>query len=143
MTVSSIAPTPSQWASASLHLERRYDWRIVRIDGERYVVLASATSGHVYAVRADAAGCGCPWYTRMGRQCAHMLALELAATEDELAEQPAPSPKKRASYADLFAACAAGCGELVERKGEACYRCASGEAHRLEMARKRELVANA
>ena len=29
------APTPSQWASAATHLERRADWRTIRIDGTR------------------------------------------------------------------------------------------------------------
>jgi len=94
MAVSSIASTPAQWASASLHLERREDWRFVRIDGKRYAILTSGTSGHTYTVRADAAGCGCPWYVKTGRQCSHMLALDLDALEAELSE-PRPAPASR------------------------------------------------
>ena len=85
------APTPSQWASAATHLERLADWRTIRIDGTRYVVLTSGNSGRTYWVRADAAGCGCRWYQETGRRCSHMLALELAALESELAE-PAAAP---------------------------------------------------
>ena len=85
----------------------------------------------------NAVACECPDYQQAGMICKHVRAVVLFEQRQQ------PAPKERASYADLFAACSAGCGELVERKGEACYRCASGEAHRLEMARKRELVANA
>ena len=80
------APTASQWASAATHLERRAGWRTVRIDGTRYVVLTSGNSGRTYWVRAGARGCGCRWYQETGRRCSHMLALEFAATLDELAE---------------------------------------------------------
>jgi hypothetical protein len=128
MAVQSIAPTASQQASAALHLERQADWRAVRIDGTRYVILPSGRSGHVYTVRADAAGCSCPWYVRTGQRCSHMLALELS----EPRPAPAPTPK-RSRYEDLFPACAGGCGELVERKGERCYRCVSSEVHRLDV----------
>jgi len=83
------APSPSQCASAAMHLERRDDWRVVRIEGVRYVVVPSGRSGRVYLVRADAGGCACPWYTRTGRQCSHMLALELVA-------QPAPAGRRAA-----------------------------------------------
>ena len=87
MTTTIVSPpTPSQWASASLHFERRADWRTYRVDGERYVVLPSGRSAHVYQVRADAAGCSCPWYQRTGQRCSHMLALELAALEAELSD---------------------------------------------------------
>lgn len=82
-------PTASQWASATAHLEHRSEWRVVRIAGTRYVSLPSGTSGKLYFVRADAAACACPWYLKTARQCSHMLSLELAATEDELAEQAA------------------------------------------------------
>jgi predicted nucleic acid-binding Zn finger protein len=93
----SAAPTTSRCASAACHLERRADWRTVRIDGTRYVVLTSGNSGRTYILRADAAGCSCPWYQRTGRRCSHMLALELAALEDELAEQAAALSVHRAA----------------------------------------------
>ena len=124
MTVISIAP--SQWASATAHLERRDGWRAYRVDGVRYVALPSGTSGRVYQVRADAAGCGCPWYQRTGRQCAHMLSVELAALEAELSDATieavlGPAPKSR--YEALFPACR-DCGDLVDGYHDGrCRRC--------------------
>jgi hypothetical protein len=127
MTTVSIAPTPSQWASASLHLERRDDWRVYRVDGERYVVLPSGRSAHVYQVRADAAGCSCPWYQRTGQRCSHMLALDLAALEIDLAAA-VPSCKT------------AGCGELADTRDGFCDRCASDrEWSQRQQRRGREL----
>ena len=79
-------PTASQWASAATHLEQRASWRTIRIDGTRYVVLTSGNSGRVYIVRADARGCGCRWSQRAATPCSHRLAVELAATLEELAE---------------------------------------------------------
>jgi hypothetical protein len=137
MTTVSIAPTPSQWASAALHLERREDWRFVHIDGTRYAVLTSGSSGRVYQVRADAAGCSCPWYLKTGQRCSHMLGLELAALEAELSE-PQPAPAPRARYEDLFHACAAGCGDLVERKGQSCHACGSERDYQARLEAKRE-----
>lgn len=92
MTSTVYQPTASQWASAATHLENRSEWRTVRLDGVRYVVLVSGNSGRVYMVRADARGCGCLWSQRAATPCSHRLAVELAATEDELAEQPSPAP---------------------------------------------------
>jgi hypothetical protein len=90
------APTPSQWASAATHLERRADWRTIRIDGTRYVVLPSGNSGRTYILRADAAGCQCPWYARTGTRCSHMLAVELDVLERELASVPAALARRAA-----------------------------------------------
>ena len=130
MTTVSIAPSPSQMASALCHLERRQDWRFVRIDGTRYAVLTSGSSGKTYQVRADAAGCSCCWYQKTGTTCSHMLALELDALEAELfaasvdAALGAPAPK-RASYTDLFPACR-DCGDLVDGYHDGrCSRCGS------------------
>jgi hypothetical protein len=47
----------------------------------------------------------------------------------------------RLTIVDLMPECAAGCGDLVDRTGQSCYACSSDEAHRLDLARKRELVA--
>src|SRR4051812_22084531 len=69
-----ITASASQWASASVHLDLRDDWRTVRIDGVRYVVLTSGNSGRVYHVRADGKGCGCKWYERTATRCSHALA---------------------------------------------------------------------
>lgn len=86
MTAPAYTATSAQWASATSHLELRSEWQTVRIGGVRYVILTSGTSGRVYHVRADAAGCLCRWYGRTLQQCSHMLAVELAALEDELRE---------------------------------------------------------
>lgn len=98
--------TPSQWASAAMHLERRSEWRTVRISGTRYVSLLSGRSNHVYLVRADAAGCGCPWSQRMSSPCSHRIAVELAALEDELREDWLASAPARylKRYEDLVPA---------------------------------------
>ena len=96
---------------------------------------AYGSNGARYLVNAVA--CECPDYQQGGYICKHVRAVVLFEQRQQ------PAPKKRASHADLFAACAAGCGELVERKGETCYRCTSEQVHRAEMARKCELVANA
>jgi hypothetical protein len=118
------APLPGQWEAAALHLARRSEWIDVRISGVRYVVLVSGTSGRIYTVRADARGCLCKFYQSGGRRCSHMLAVELAALEDELAEQAsAAAPKPRATYDDLFAACP--CGDLADGQDGMCSRCAS------------------
>lgn len=79
-------PTPSQFASATMHLERRNEWRVVRIDGTRYISLVSGRSNRVYLARADAAGCSCVWSQTMSSPCSHRIAIELAALEDEMAE---------------------------------------------------------
>jgi hypothetical protein len=117
MTTVSIAPTPSQQASAAAHLDRQPDWRFYRVDGVRYVALPSANSGKTYAVRADAAGCSCVFYQHTGRACAHMIAVRQA--------QPAASaPKARKSYAALFPKCH-GCDDLADTRDGFCDRCAS------------------
>jgi hypothetical protein len=120
-------PTPSQWASAATHLEGREDWRSVRIEGVRYVVLTSGRSGRVYHVRADAAGCRCKWYEKTASQCSHMLAVELAALADELAERPA---------APIFERCRA-CGSLTDGPRRLCDDCAADQARRLDRAARR------
>ena len=128
MTALVTAPTASQWASAALHLERRPDWRYIRIDGVRYAVLASGNSGRTYQLRADAAGCSCCWYQKTGTTCSHMLALELDALEIELSDAAidavlGPAPKARPSYADLFPGCR-DCGDLVDGYHDGrCRRC--------------------
>jgi hypothetical protein len=100
-------PTPSQWASAAMHLDRRDEWRFFWVSGVRYVALPSGNSGRTYWVRASADGCSCPWYARTLEQCSHMLAVYAQATEQELAEAPL--------MADLFTRCArVGCTELCE-----------------------------
>lgn len=149
MATTTIAtPSPAQWASAACHFEQRADWRVVRIEGDRYVVLTSATSGAVHYVRADAKGCDCRWYQRTGRQCSHGLAVELAALAEELAEAPAPpsAPAPTASSAaDLLADLER---QIAERKRTLrCIGYLPGEEHEdaryarlLEMADKVRLT---
>jgi hypothetical protein len=84
MTSAVYQPTASQWAAAAMHLDRRDEWRTVRINGVRYVVLTSGNSGRVYFVRADARGCGCLWSQTMQPPCSHRIALELDALEADL-----------------------------------------------------------
>jgi SWIM zinc finger len=111
----SIVPSAAQRANAARQLERAAEWRTVRIDGVRYVILASATSGHTYTVRADAAGCSCPWYAKTERPCSHMVAVKLAA--------PTVTISPYARYGDLFPSCAAtGCQDDPEPRSRYCHR---------------------
>jgi hypothetical protein len=59
-----------------------------------------------------------------------------------LADQPADAQPARPSYESLYPACAAGCGDLVDRTGEACYRCLSEATRRQNLAAKRAMLAN-
>lgn len=123
-------PTASQYASAATHLERRGDWRTIRIDGTRYVVMASGNSGRTYILRADGAGCQCIWYQQTGTTCSHMLAVYLAATMDELAEEPVTGAR------DIYTHCV-DCGDLTELIR--CLECGARHerAERLAAARRR------
>lgn len=116
-------PTPSQWASAAMHLNERDEWHTVRISGVRYISMKSGTSGRRHFVRADARGCDCLWSQRAATPCSHRLAVELAATEDELAEEQAridaaiDEALGTISWDDLRASmpgCAGGCGNVTE-----------------------------
>jgi hypothetical protein len=81
----------------------------------------------------NAVACQCPDYAEWGHICKHIRAVVLFE-----AASAAPAPTSR--YDALYPACAAGCGDLVDRTGESCYRCASAEARRLDLAARRELV---
>ena len=140
MAQTSSTPTVSQFASAAMHMELRSEWCTVRINGERYVRLESGSSGHVYLLRADARACACAWYEKTGEQCSHMLALELAALEDELRETASDVVPSLHSYRDLFPGCVGGCGELVERQAEFCYRCLAQRTYDMDQQSKRERI---
>ena len=143
MAVSSIAvpPDPARDARARALVDQVPTWprhtlKVAWGSFEAGTVFRRATGSYGARYLVNAVACECPDYQQAGTICKHVRAVVLFEQRQQ------PTPKRRAAYADLFAACAAGCGELVERKGEACHRCASDEAHRLEVARKRELVAN-
>jgi hypothetical protein len=98
-------PTASQYASAATHLETPIHH--IRIDGQRFAIVTSGNSDHVYWLPADGTSCPCIWWETTRTTCSHLLALELAALEQELAEAPV--------MADLYTRCArVGCGELTE-----------------------------
>mgnify|MGYP001582261380 CR=1 FL=1 len=127
--------TASQRASAEMHLERREDWRYIRVAGTRYVVLPSGHSGSTHWVRDDARGCSCLFYAKTFATCSHMISVRMANEADA---QQVPSLK---SYRDLFPGCAGGCGDLVDGPSQFCDRCSSDQAHQQEMAAKRRAVA--
>jgi len=52
----------------------------------------------------------------------------------------APEAPEALAYDALYPACAGGCGDLVDRRGESCYRCAGAEARRLDLAARRDPV---
>jgi hypothetical protein len=87
MAVSKLIPTESQRASAQCHLSNRDEWIAYRSNGVRYYAITSATSGRIYHVRADGAGCDCPAYQVWGYSaCSHMLAVREAAHHDAMQE---------------------------------------------------------
>jgi hypothetical protein len=93
-------------------------------DGARYLV--------------NSVACQCPDYAERGHICKHVRAVVLWEARQQ---QPAPTPKARPSYDDLWPPCAGGCGDVVEKKGTRCYPCASDQARRLDTATKRVAVA--
>lgn len=100
--------------------------------------------GHRYL--ANAVACQCPDYDpdRGGNMCAHVRAVRLFEHQNEgsaVKADPIPEavvPLK--SYGNIFPGCAAGCGELVERRGERCYACLQAQTTRVELAEKRAAV---
>jgi hypothetical protein len=86
----------------------------------------------------DGSGCTCLGYQRRGT-CTHSIAARTVHDR----QQPAPAPKARPTYADLFPACkTAGCRDLADGRDGYCSRCASDREHEQRMARQREHVAN-
>lgn len=111
MAIQQRSYTPSQEASAAMHLDRAAEWVTFRVNGERYIALPSGNSGRTYWVRATADGCSCLYYERTGRQCSHMLAVERNAMLEELAE---PAPVTMHDLRILLPGCAGGCGAITE-----------------------------
>jgi len=145
MAVSSIAvpPDPARDARAAALVDQvptwpRYTLKVAWGSFSAGTVFRRARGSNGARYLVNAVACECPDYQEAGNVCKHVRAV----VAWEARQQPAPAPKKRAGYADLFAACAAGCGELVERTGESCYRCTSEQVHRADLARKRALLAN-
>lgn len=135
MTVQIKPITASQFASAITHLERRSEWRTVRIDGVRYISLVSGRSNRVYLARADADGCSCIWSQTMSSPCSHRIAIDLDALEQELAEAP--------TLADLYQRCArVGCQELCEGT-TLCDDCAALQERSERMAAARARIVEA
>lgn len=133
-----VAATPSQWAAATMHLENRDQWVTIRIEGVRFVIVTSGTSGRVYGLPVDASSCPCKWNTETRTQCSHMLALELAATMDELAEDAAVPTL--VSLRSLYPPCMGGCGSVLDSSTQSwCDDCAAirERSERMAAARRR------
>ena len=142
--------TTSQQASARAHFERRDTWHHVRIDGTRYVMMTSATSGKLYTVRADGRGCSCDAMQKWDYPvCAHMLSIRLeieeraeierqhqAALQDWLDTMDEPAPTPKASYAALFPKCKR-CPDIADGSDGLCGRCSSDVAWEARIADKR------
>lgn len=130
-------PTASQWASATVHLERRDEWLYYWREGVRYVRIISGRSNRLYVARADADGCSCAWSQNPwsgGTPCSHRIALELDALEEELRDVLAEQGRA-AGFAgqgevesvkpieELWATCkASGCDEDPEPREQFCFR---------------------
>ena len=131
-------------------------------DGRPFFAIPGSEPGLLHM--ADQNDCSCQDRQRSRNVCKHMRAVRFwmaafatgavvpkprpGATDDDrivltpegaaaLVEQQEQAPTR---YDALYPACAAGCGDLVDRCGESCYRCASGEAHGLDLAARRESV---
>jgi hypothetical protein len=98
---------------------------------------ATGSCGEKYLVNAIA--CECPDYQQAGNICKHFRAIVLWEAGQQPAPQPAPAPRVR--YEDIFHACAAGCGDLVGRAGQSCYRCSSDRDYQAPLDAKRARVA--
>jgi hypothetical protein len=110
-----------------------------KLTGQRFYVVPASNRMTAHWTALDGSGCTCLGYQRRGL-CTHAIAAR-TLHERQAAQQATVAPVSLKSYRDLYPGCIAGCGELVERKNQRCERCASDEAHRLEIARRRELVA--
>jgi len=139
MAVQSIAvpPDPARDARAAVLVDQVPTWprhtlKVAWGSFEAGTTFRRATGSRGARYLVNAVARECPDYQQAGNICKHVRAVVLFEQRQQ------PAPKKRASYADLFAACAVGCGELVERKGEACYRCTSEQVHRADRAARLE-----
>lgn len=142
MAVVASVPTPSQLASAQLHLSRRDQWRYARNTrtGKAFIVMPSSDGKRVYYVGRDGRGCTCEGARRYPI-CSHQLAAREAAHHDALAawlddqpasDEPAPAPVQAQPaghtaplkrYEDLFPTCAQpGCDDDPEPGTRHCWR---------------------
>jgi len=131
-----VSPATRRRADQLLQHAERWARGTRKSDGLAFVTFTSSSkSGGLYF--ASVAGCSCPGYLHRG-VCCHQLAV--AEDADRRARQVASvihertRPTPRLTYEDLVPACAGGCGDVVERRGERCYRCLSDETRRLELA---------
>lgn len=111
-----------------------------KLTGQRFYVVPASNGMTAHWTAIDGTGCTCLGFQRRGL-CTHQIAAR-ALYERQAPPASQPAPAARLSYEDLVPACASGCGDVVDRKGESCYRCASDKARRLDLAARRELVAN-
>lgn len=131
-------PTASQYASAAMHLETPINH--IRIDNVRYAIVTSGNSDRVYWLPADGSSCPCIWWEKTRTTCSHLLALELQATMDELAEQP----HTFADYRAMYPGCAAGCGQIVDSSRQTfCDDCAAIQEREQRMTAARARVVEA
>lgn len=101
--------------------------------GQPFYIVPASTGTSAHWTATDGSGCTCIGYQRRGT-CTHSTA---ARSIHERQQRPAaPAPLKR--YEDLYPACAGGCGDLVEKRGQSCYVCVSNETRRLDDAAKRQ-----
>src|SRR5215207_7090329 len=145
MAIHSIAvpPDPARDARALSLVDRVPTWprhtlKVAWGSFEAGTTFRRATGSNGARYLVNAVACQCPDYAERGNICKHVRAFIL--WEQRQARQQRTALDR---LNELYPPCAAGCGELVERTGERCYRCLSTETRRLDMARRRELVANA
>src|SRR5687768_3530944 len=138
MAVASIAvpPDPKRDARAAALVDQVGRWPLYTLKRawgsfEAGTVFRRAYGSNGARYLVNAVACQCPDYREAGNVCEHIRAV---VAWEARQQQPAPAPKKRASYADLFPACP--CGEIAETRDGLCDRCGSEREHRERVARK-------
>jgi hypothetical protein len=115
MTVSSIAPTASMQAKASILIAEQATWSRGRSKqtGQAFWLIPGSKGTAHYTTST---GCTCRSFLHRG-VCSHVVAVQLHERQ-----QPALKPKAR--YEDLFEACR-DCGDLADGLDGRCSKCAS------------------
>jgi hypothetical protein len=154
-----FTPDPKRDAAAKLLAKTGHSWARVTTRaahgafpaGSKFFgIPSSKNDGTAYYTNLKM--CTCPDYQQRGAICKHMRAVDLYATElrqkrqqqegsDESSDPTPEAVVPLMDYRDLYPGCVAGCGELVERRGERCYACLQVETRRLETTEKIAAVA--
>lgn len=125
-------PSASVLAKKASLLEKRDEWRTIRCNGMRRVVMPNETGSRVYLVDPRGKACNCK-AGQFGTLCAHRLAVIEAANQDAIQAWV----DEQQDAAPLFPRCRS-CGRRSDY--QPCDDCAAAETRRLEQAGKAALA---